>query len=300
MSERRLKRSQNTLACPICGYERNVSFRFLKNDYKIYRCDACNLMFVHPQPSPDELLRIYDNSYFRRGNKYLRVNETESRSRNLDNDKRKIDVIKKYKETGKILDIGCARGDFLYLARQDGFDVTGVEVSTFCADYVKNKLGIDVYSGDLLSAQLPSSTYDVVTLWDVIEHLRNPLETLNEISRIIRPGGILCFSTGDIDSFYSRIMGRFWHLLTPPQHLFYFTPKSIRKMLYRCGFVVNQITHPGKYATCDFILFKARETFGVVVNPFQIIARLFSFGSAKIYVNIHDIMTCVAEKRTGH
>lgn len=296
MSERKSKRSQNSLACPICGYNGNVSFRFLKNGYNLYRCDACNLLFVHPQPSSDELLKIYDDSYFKRGNKYLAANETESRSRNLDNDKRKIDVIRKYKQTGKLLDIGCAMGDFLYLARQAGFDVTGVEVSTSCADYVKNKLGIEVQSGNLLSAQLPSSTYDIVTLWDVMEHLRNPLGTLNEAFRIMRPGGILCFSTGDIDSFYARIMGRFWHLLTPPQHLFYFSPKSIRQMLDRCGFAVNQITHPGKYATCDFILFKARETFGVVVKPFQMITGLFGFGSAKIYVNIHDIMTCVAEK----
>lgn len=296
MSERRLKCSQNSLSCPICGYDGNVSSRFLKNGYNIYRCDDCNLMFVHPQPSRDELLRIYDNSYFWRGNKYLKMNKTESRSRNLDNDKQKINIIKKYKETGRLLDVGCAMGGFLYLARQEGFDVTGVEVSTFCTNFIKNKLGIEVHNVDLLSARLPSGTYDVVTLWDVIEHLRNPVETVNEIHRILRPGGILCFSTGDVNSFYARIMGRFWHLLTPPQHLFYFTPKSIRKMLDRCGFVVNQITHPGKYATCDFILFKARETFGVVVNPFQMIAGLFSFGSAKIYVNIHDIMTCVAEK----
>ena len=296
MSEESIEISQYSVHCPICGYERNVSSRFLKNGYNIYRCDDCNLLFVHPQPSPDELLRIYDDSYFKRGNKYLTMSETESRSRNLDNDKQKIGIIKKYKQGGVLLDVGCARGEFLYLARQEGFDVAGVEISTSCTDYVKNKLGIDVYSGDLLSAQLPSSTYDVVTLWDVIEHLRNPLETLNETYRIMRPGGILCFSTGDVDSFYARIMGRFWHLLTPPQHLFYFTPKSIRKMLYRCGFAVNQIAHTGKYATCDFILFKARETFGVVVNPFQRIARLFSFGSARIYVNIHDIMTCVAEK----
>jgi len=297
MSERKLKHSQNSLACPICRLGDNVSFRFLKNGYNIYRCDDCNLLFVYPQPSPDELLRIYDNSYFKRGNKYLTMNETESRSRNLDNDKRKIDVIKKHKETGKLLDVGCAMGDFLYLARQEGFDVAGVEISTSCTDYVKNKLGIDVHSGDLLSAQLPSNTYDVVTLWDVIEHLRNPAETLNETYRILRPGGILCFSTGDIDSFYARIMGRFWHLLTPPQHLFYFSAKSIKKILDRCGLAINQIAYPGKYATCDFVLFKARETFGVVVSPFQMIAGLFGFGSSKIYINIHDIMTCVAEKK---
>lgn len=297
MSETGFERSQNSLPCPICQYTSRVSFRFLKNGYNIYRCYDCNLMFVHPQPSLDEVLMIYDNSYFRRGNKYLRVNETESRSRNLDNDKQKINIIKKYKESGELLDVGCAMGDFLYLAMQEGFDVTGLEVSTFCTDYVKNKLGIKVHSSDLISAQLPSSTYDVVTLWDVIEHLRNPVETVNEIYRIMRPGGILCFSTGDVGSFYAQIMGRFWHLSTPPQHLFYFSSKNIRKMLNRCGFVVNQITHLGKYATCDFILFKVRETFGIVVSPFQMIARLFGFGSSRIYINIHDIMTCVAEKK---
>lgn len=297
MSKARFERSQNSLPCPLCGYNGNVSFRILKNGYHIYRCDDCNLMFVHPQPSPDELLRIYDNSYFSRGNKYLRMDETESQSRNLDNDKQKINIIKKYKENGMLLDVGCAMGEFLYLARQEGFDVAGVEVSTLCTDYVKNKLGIDIHSGDLLSAHLPSNMYDVVTLWDVIEHLRNPVEIINELYRILRPGGILCFSTGDVESFYAHIMGRFWHLLTPPQHLFYFSAKSVRKMLDRYGFAVNEITHRGKYATCDFILFKARETFGAVVKSFQMIAGLFGFGSSRIYINIYDIMTCVAEKK---
>ena len=214
MSETEYNDSPNSLVCPICRHGGNVSFRFLKNGYNIYRCDDCNLLFVYPQPSPDELLRIYDDTYFKRGNKYLTANEAESRNRNLDNDMQKINIIKKYKESGVLLDVGCAMGDFLYLARQEGFEVAGVEISTSCTDYVKNKLGIDVHGGDLLSAQLPSSTYDVVTLWDVIEHLRNPLETLNETYRIMRPEGILCLSTGDIDLFYARIMGRFSYLLT--------------------------------------------------------------------------------------
>ncbi len=297
MSETTYNYSTSILTCPICECSGDIKIRHTKNGYNIYRCDDCKLLFVHPRPSTHDLLEIYNESYFKRGNKYKAVHNPRQRYNYSYNDEQKIIIINKYYMSGKLLDVGCAMGDFLYRAKQEAFDVMGVEISSYCADYVRNDLGINVHNGDLLSARLPSNAYDVVTLWDVIEHLENPFETLNEINRVLRPGGILCLSTGDAGSLYARVTGRFWHLLTPPQHLLYFNPENIGKILSRSGFVVNTVVHSGKYATVDFILFKARETFGAVVLPFQVIAGLLGLGSIRLYINIRDIMTCVAEKR---
>ncbi|MFC1841412.1 methyltransferase domain-containing protein [Thermodesulfobacteriota bacterium] len=123
------KYSHLNIVCPICGHGDNIYYQIQKNAFYIYRCDSCYLLFVHPQPSNDELFRIYDHNYFMRGNKYLRNDETESNKQNLNNDKQKLNIIKKYMKNGHILDVGCAMGDFLNYARQEGFEVTGVEIS---------------------------------------------------------------------------------------------------------------------------------------------------------------------------
>ncbi len=253
-------------------------------------------MFVHPCPPSEDLYRIYDEQYFGRGNKYFGSPQTDCRSHNSANEDRRAALVKAHKSGGRLLDVGCATGGFLQAAARAGFAVQGIEISDFCVDYVKTHSTFDVFKGNLVSARFPEQSYDGVTLWDVLEHLRNPREVLDEIHRILRPGGILCLSTGDHASFLARVTGRFWHLLTPPQHLFFFSRRSVRILLEQHGFIVRQIVYAGRTTTLDFVLFKGRESFGKIVKPIQAAARLLKVGSVNLYVNTRDIMTCVAEK----
>ena len=282
--------------CMLCGPEGDVCIRFVKNGHTIYRCLACGLMFVFPQPSSEELVQLYDIDYYKRGNKYLIGDEANAQSLTFDEDAQKLKIVKAYKSTGRLLDVGCAMGGFLSLARQEDFDVQGIEVSEFCARHVKEHHGIDVYNGDLLSAQFHSNTFDVVTMWDVLEHLGDPRGAVSEAHRVLRPGGFLCVSTGDIGSVCARIMAGLWHLLTPPQHLFYFTKKSVEKCLARSGFRVKDLSYRGKHAKLGFILFKAREIFGPLVVPLQLLTRALKLNSFTVHVNLYDIITCVAQK----
>lgn len=282
--------------CILCGPEDGVSMRFVKNGHAIYRCLACGLMFVYPQPSSEELVQLYDIDYFKRGNKYLTGDGAKTESLTFDQDAQKLEVVKVHKSAGRLLDVGCAMGGFLSLARREGFEVQGVEVSEFCARYVKEHHGIDVHNGDLLSARFHASTFDIVTMWDVLEHLSNPQGAVSDAYRVLRPGGFLCVSTGDSGSACARIMARLWHLLTPPQHLFYFTKKSLVKCLTRSGFKVQDLSHRGKRAKLGFILFKARETFGPIVEPLQLLTRALKLDSLALHVNLYDILTCVAQK----
>ncbi|MFC1705967.1 class I SAM-dependent methyltransferase [Planctomycetota bacterium] len=287
-------------ACPVCGTNAPATPARRKNGFAIHRCGSCTLMFVVPQPAPEELERIYDAGYFERGNKYAAEHQaTGRRPTSRPNDAARISRVQEHVQVGRLLDVGCALGGFLSVAREQGFDVVGVEPSEPASRHVRDKLGIEAVNADLPSAGLPDESFDVVTLWDVIEHVADPLATLTEAERVLRPGGALLLSTGNAASLWARATGRYWQLLTPPQHLFFHTPASLRHMLTRSGLRTVEIRSHGKWVTFGFALFKARETLGRVIWPLQAVARSLRLDSLRLYVNLFDIMTCVAEKASA-
>lgn len=282
--------------CTLCDKRDNVTLRFQKNGYYIYGCKECELMFVSPQPAPDDLARIYDSGYFKRGKKYTGIENSAKPNPNKDNDLRKLSLVRKYKKEGSLLDVGCAMGGFLCAARDAGYDVSGVEISEFSAQYAKKNFGLNITTGTLISSDFSENSFDIITMWDVIEHLDELNPTLLQANRLLKPGGVIFMSTGDSGSFYARITGKFWHLLTPPQHLYYFTRKSLSKTLEQNGFNVEEITYPGKQASLGFIFFKAQEAFGPIISPFRKLIHILKLDTRQLYVNIYDIMTCVARK----
>ena len=273
-----------------------AKLKYEKDGYRIYECDKTGTMFVHPQPSQEELNKIYSSGYFTRGNKYTPPAGDRNADPQYFNDQRKLGLLKKFASSGKLLDLGSAMGGFLAVAKDAGFDVEGLEVSSYGAEYTERELKIKVYNSDLPSAKLPSACYDIVTMWDVIEHLRDLDATMAEVSRILKPGGLLFVTTGDIGSPYAKLMGRRWHLLTPPQHLFYFTKKGLSDTLAKHGLGVQEIVHLGKHASLDFALFKAEESFGGIAKGIRKLAQKTGLYRKKLYINLGDIMTAVARK----
>lgn len=282
--------------CPICLSKDQITLRFKKNDYRIYQCCDCRGLFVHPQPEEKDLLDIYSKEYFQRGNKYKPVGANPCRDPNYHNDLAKLNLIKKHKTSGRLLDVGCAMGGFLKVARDQGFDVNGVEVSQYATEYVKNNLGIEVSNCPLPSAGLSEESFDVITLWDVIEHLSDPHPTLAAANKLLRRDGILLLSTGDVSSLLARIMGSHWHLLTPPQHLFFYMPQSMEKVLKPHRFVLKEILYLSKYASLDFILFKAQESWGSAFGYIRAFCQKTRMDRIQLHVNLRDIMTCVIRK----
>lgn len=284
--------------CPACKVRSTIFFKFRKNDYPIFRCDVCKSLYVYPQPEKAQLEAIYSEDYFKRGNKYLTDTGNDAISDiNRTNDLSKITLITRYCSSGTLLDVGCAYGSFLTTAISHGFEVQGIEVSAAATAYVRYSLKIEVQNIDFSVAHLPENHFDVVTLWDVLEHLPDPDGALRQANRILKPGGILALSTGDVTSVWSRLMGRYWQLLTPPQHLFFFSPKAIHSMLSQNGFTPLHLGHIGKKATLGFILFKARETFGSMITPLCTLMQWLKLDKKSIAVNLGDIMCVIAEKK---
>jgi len=242
------------------------------------------------------LLAVYDSTYFERGGKYAPKSGVDGHDPNRANEEMRLRQVLAHCQSGRLLDVGCATGGFLEVARENGFDVVGVEVSGAAAECARRQYGLEVLEGDLSSASLPSKSVDVVTMWDVIEHLPDPGRVLLEAARVLRPGGVLLLTTGDSSSLWARVTGRCWPLLTPPQHLFFFTPLSLKKLLAANGFSSPKIVYPGKRVRLGFILFKARESFGPIVAPLCWVASMARIERWPFRLNLRDVMMCISRR----
>lgn len=135
----------------------------------------------------------------------------------------------------RLLELGCGTGVFLDVARQRGWDVRGVEVSAYAAEVARRR-GLEVVVARAEdSSAWPEGRFDCVALWDVIEHLHEPHVALRAALAALRPGGVLALSTGDLSSLVARWSGAAWHLFNLPEHLFFFTPTSLRRLILSAG-----------------------------------------------------------------
>jgi SAM-dependent methyltransferase len=141
-----------------------------------------------------------------------------------------------YPKVGRLLDVGCATGLFLNAMRGRGWDVHGVELSPYAADYARRTFGLDVFTGTVQEAAYPNHSFDIVTMWDVLEHVNDPKQTLAEVVRILRPGGMLALSLPDPTCPEARYFGANWIGWDRPRHLHLFTPDILRCYLRDAGF----------------------------------------------------------------
>lgn len=239
-------------ACVIC--EATARSSGTKGEYTYYRCQSCKHFFVWPMPTPAALAEIYREDYFSgAGDGFGYVDYDRDKMPMIPTFEKYLDVIAKYgPHSGRMLDIGAATGFFLDLARNRGWTVHGVEPSDYAASLGRSK-GIPVVTGTL--DQLPPGLekFDVVTMWDVIEHLTEPEEALRSVHGFLKPGGLLVINTPDSGSLMAKVLGTKWHLVVPPEHLNLFHRKSLRFLLEKNGFDLLLDTTVGKQFTPQYI-----------------------------------------------
>jgi len=192
--------------------------------------------------------------------------------------------------------VGAATGYFLSLARERGWRVAGVDYSSYAAARAQEK-GIPVAAGGVQALAESENRYDVIALFDVIEHLLYPEEELAQMVRALKPGGLLVFATPDRSSVFARLTGRFWHAIVPPQHVFLFGSKTIDQLLRRHGLTVLEKSRPGKWFTVQY-LFRALYTwlgFRFLYTFAERVAHT-RFGRFAFPLNVRDTMFVIARK----
>jgi SAM-dependent methyltransferase len=206
--------------CLKCGQPAAVLFRTKDYNRKLsdewftyYLCGACHLIFL--QPIPDDLGRYYPKNYYE-----IPKSEAELAQRAHKLQRWKLDLVQRFAHGTRLLEIGPAYGLFSYLAKQAGFDVTGVEMDAGCCEFLRQVVRINVIqAADTLPELQKLGVFDVIVLWQVIEHLPEPWAVLTAAAEHLAPGGILVLDTPNPQAFQFHILGRYWTHVDAPRHV---------------------------------------------------------------------------------
>jgi len=232
-------------------HEEPFTYSFHELRLSGWGCRRCGIIFLHPQPTADELKQLYSAEYFTGGDFRCGHENGYCDPATLERvaDPALLVQIKTMKGTGRFLEIGCAGGAFLDAARKLGFDVQGVELSDEACRIAMKTFGLRVFEGNVEDARFPDESFDVVFMGDVLEHLPNPITTLREIYRILDKEGMLVMALPcQTNTIFSRIGFLVYGALRqsatvalPPYHLFEYRPGSLRFLLRSCGFRVVRL-----------------------------------------------------------
>lgn len=262
----------------------------------LLQCGACSFITADIQISDDELKALYGPDYFH-GDEYADyVLEETSLKENF---RERLATLLRF--TGKpaeesLFEIGCAFGFFLDVARERFASVSGLDISEAGVAHARDTLGLDASAGDVLDHEFTEAP-DVVCMWDVIEHLKQPDDVVVRVADIIAPGGLLAVTTGDIGSLNARLRGRHWRMIHPPTHLHYFSRRTLSRLLDEKGFDVVHVEYPGVSRTLGQILYGVLVLRQNMLGLYKAIEKL-PFIDWKISLNLYDIMYVIARKRS--
>ena len=202
---------------------------------------------------------------------------------------RTLEFLRRFESSGRLLEIGCAYGNFLRAATGK-FQVCGVEISQYAVERC-HQYGLHVVQGAVSRELLAGlGTFDACVLLDVVEHLEDPASSLSLIAERLKPGGHLLLTTGDFGSALARASGSKWRLMTPPQHLWFFTQQGIKVLAQRLGLEVVAIDHPWKSVPIGLVAYQIGRNFKSKFEAPIFLSRI------SIPVNLFDAMRVVLRK----
>ncbi len=232
-----------TAPCPSCG-SGSFSSRFIKNGFRYVTCNACELVYINPQLTQDALALAYNDEELRSFfmNEILLSSGESGQRKEFEKRTRRVSSLVT-RSNPRLLDVGCAAGNFMMIAKEKGFTVEGLELDELYVDHAVKKRGLKVHKATLHEMHYPEGSFDAVTMWDILEHLPKPMDTLSEVSRILAPGGVLALTTINHACINQRILGDRWRYWMPPDHICSFTPKVLEQMLNKADFSVVSVKH---------------------------------------------------------
>jgi SAM-dependent methyltransferase len=221
-------------ACPACG-QRGAQewlkgpdrFHGRKEKYTLVRCPACSLVWLNHPPVPAEMYLHYTDAYHKLISAAGQNSPTRWKHRRA--------AMAPYKQSGALLDLGCSSGSFLESMRGESWKLYGVEMSADGARTAEERSGAQVFVGNILDAPFPAESFDVITCFDVLEHLYEPRKVMARVGEWLKPGGIFYVLVPNVDSAEARAFGSYWHGLELPRHLFHYAPASLKFLAESAG-----------------------------------------------------------------
>lgn len=288
------------VTCRMCGCgdgETLVS----EPPFAVRRCARCSFVYVTPRVPDAEIHRIYGDAYFQSDSPadYGYGNYLEDIACHRRTFKKKADFVTRFKKSGRMLEIGSAGGFFLDEMRRRGFAVEGIELSPRACAFARREFGIEtIHNQRLEDLDFPPGSFDLLVLFDVIEHLSDPFAALRHLRRLLKPDGVMVLQTQNVDSLCARLLGRRWHHYKHLEHIYHFSPKTMRRALCEAGFETLELTAggSGKYISVAFFVDRMQRYNRVLhrlLKPLNLLGRL------PFYVNPRDEMLVAARPESA-
>ncbi|MFQ5513654.1 MAG: class I SAM-dependent methyltransferase [Myxococcota bacterium] len=269
-------------SCALCGGEVSQHL-FTKGGRAFLRCVACRLVRVDPLPEPEQIAPHYDASY--REGTYAAFAEAGGTRGGIAS--YRLEIVRELSPSGLWLDIGCSSGDFLEAASRVGVEVEGIDVSEEAVRRARAR-GLRARCIPVEGFE-PEAPYDLVTAFDVIEHVRDPRGFVRRLRDWLAPRGHLVLTLPNVSSVYPRLlMRRHWFYYLPHEHLFYFEPRTITRLLREEGFGVQRVSRAYKpmslaYASRNLRLFNPTLG-GIASAAVSLLPRRLAERDWKLYV----------------
>ncbi|HEY1368539.1 MAG TPA: class I SAM-dependent methyltransferase [Gaiellaceae bacterium] len=293
-----------TTICKICRAQL-VADRpvYRKDGFDIVRCDRCGVLQRAVLPTRADLDELYDAGFFKDDhadpgrNAYADYLDDELSHRRTARER--LDRLERHLTVPRprVLDVGCAAGFFVAEAQARGWEAEGLDVSAEIVEWGREHLSANLSVGSFDEVHADAPAFDVVTMWDYVEHSLDPVGDLERARTVLEPGGLLALSTGDVESPVARLSGSRWHLLNPRYHNFFFGRRTLGQLLQRLGLEVETVSHPGGRYSLAHVLLKADTMLpaGVARRASLRLGRS-RLGGLGIPLNLFDIVTVVARK----
>jgi len=285
------------VSCYLCGSD---DAKVLVEDppFRVLRCRRCGLGYTSPRIDGSRIHEIYGDAYWNSDSAkdYGYTSYEEDHRGYQRTFEKRAALVQRFLPAGRVLEVGCAAGFFLDVMQQRGYEVHGLEISADIARSARHRLGTEsVHAAHLADAPFPAGRFDMVVMWDVVEHMADPVRELAHCHRLLRPDGLLVLQTQNLDSLARRALGARWHHFKQLEHIYHFNDATIRELLRRSGFGVLKTTarRAGKYVSFDFIAERSARLgrwAAVLASPLRLLGRRF------LYVNPLDELIVLARR----
>ncbi|MGE5127206.1 MAG: class I SAM-dependent methyltransferase [Betaproteobacteria bacterium] len=281
--------------CPLCGPGVPRRLRYDFPPFAAVTCEGCGLLFLCPRLAEARVLELYqgagyyDSQVAGQGyDEYLALRENWLRTFAA-----RLQAIARHQPAGRALDVGCGPGFFLEAAEARGYEAWGIDPSGYAIEIARRRFGERVRTGVLEAAPFPPGHFDLVTAFDAFEHVYRPLRFLEAAHALLAPGGLVAITTPDPSSLLARLSGRRWVSFKIPEHVYYWSPRTIRLAL-EPRFELLEITSAGQYASGGFLLRRLLRLGPRTPAPLHpLVAAL---GRVRFYAN-NGSLTAIARRR---
>lgn len=289
------------MVCNLCGSDKVTRKFNLTDTLGVFACGSCTVEFMDPQLTDTEINELYSEQYYKSWGIAGDTENESSKQMKIATFLLRLKQVKKYAARGNALDIGCATGFYLEAAREQGYVPYGIELSDYSSAIAKKKFGTEsVFNGKLEDSTFPPGMFSVISMFDLIEHVRVPAQTLADAKKLLKDDGIIVITTPDNDSVSNKIMGRKWTHYKK-EHFYYFNLHSLRYIAQQNNLEVAYYERSKKALNIDYLHTQLNVYKHWLLTPVINATRALlpkSVSSANFYIGIGEITVILKKKTT--